>query len=135
MEDERLDFELDPDGVAHLPEADVESMYRDLTDPVCADPVVSDRGSQVSIHGVFGEYPVEGHYACAIDGRIEYDLGVGYGGLFVVWSAEGGLQAEIAIHGSVWLSSDVCAARWSDCADCRTRLRRTSALTGDKTDW
>ena len=89
-------------GIDRIPSDTLtEADFRPLSGGPTYRVVLSDRGSQVSIHGVFGENPVEGHYTGAMDGRTEYDLGeVAGGGRFVVWPGEGGLQAEVAIYGS-----------------------------------
>jgi hypothetical protein len=80
-------------GIDRIPsDTPIEADFRPLSGGPTYRVVVSDRGSRVSIHGVFGENPVEGHHAGAIDGRTEYDLGVGYGGRVVVWPARVGYK-------------------------------------------
>ena len=92
----------DRPGIVRIPSDTLtEADFRPLSGGPTYRVVVSDRGSRVSIHGVFGENPVEGHQTGATGGRTEYDLGeVAYGGRLVVWPAIGGLQAEIAIYAS-----------------------------------
>lgn len=88
-------------GIDRIPSDTLtEADFQPLSGGPTYHVVVSDRGSRVLIHGVFGEDPVEGHRTGSIDSRTEYDLGeVAGGGRFVVWPAESGLEAEVAIHG------------------------------------
>ena len=90
-------------GVVRLPS---DTLTEADFQPASAGPtyrvVVSERGSRVTIRGVFSEGDLfEGHRTAVTDGRIEYGLGeIASGGRFIVWPAQGGLQAEMAIYGS-----------------------------------
>lgn len=90
-------------GVVRLPSDTLtEAYFQPLPGGPTYRVVVSERGSRVSIRGVFVEDDlVEGHRTAATDGRVEYDLGeIAGGGRFVAWPANGAPQAELAIYGS-----------------------------------
>jgi hypothetical protein len=80
----------------HFTEADFDPLSEGPTYRV----VVSEQSSRVVIRGEFvGDDVVEGHRTVS-GSQSEYALDGGLGGRLVIWPAEGGLQAELALYGS-----------------------------------
>jgi hypothetical protein len=75
-----------------------EEDYEPIEDGPRHSVKVGADGASVEV----GEGPMKGERQQADESRIAYDLtgGVFAGGRFVVWKAEGGLEAELTIYGS-----------------------------------
>jgi hypothetical protein len=78
-----------------------ESDYERVIDGPAYRVAVSDGGRQVTV----GERPLRGERTTTTDSAVEFSLtpdmsGAPGGGRLVVWTAGGGLQAELTIYGS-----------------------------------